>query len=311
VSDRLLYRIRDWEKHFEKAQMRAVESVKWVAMPVKHEGLGYRRLMARPDGLALFGGWNLIVQVAAKCRRGGRLETDLGPLDAHDLSLITGAPAEAMQAALDVFASLEISWLEVVTEPGAAADSTADGRLSATGQDRTEQDNDSCSEPQAASEPAVMTFPVVGKDQPEWGLTAAKLAEFRETFPGIDVQAECLKARQWCVVNPAKRKTPRGMPRFLFGWLEGAQNRGGGIRNGVPPPRQDAGAGPAFDEARRVLATVPVQDEARYRAAINSLPAQTRKALKAMGGTSRIREMTEANRGSVFAAFRSAWEAAT
>ncbi len=48
--------------------------------------------------------------------------------------------------------------------------------------------------------------------------------EYAETYPGIDAAAECRKARQWCIDNPAKRKTAKGMTAFLNRWMQKAQN---------------------------------------------------------------------------------------
>src|SRR5262249_17224097 len=81
----------------------------------------------------------------------------------------------------------------------------------------TSPDGEVGSEPaKPASEPkTVLVFPVVGGKAKEWALTDAKLAEYAEAYPGIDVLLECKKARQWCIDNPSKRKTPRGMPAFL------------------------------------------------------------------------------------------------
>ena len=62
------------------------------------------------------------------------------------------------------------------------------------------------------------------KNGKTWGLTAAKLAEYRETFPGFDVEAELRLARQWCIDNPGKRKTAKGMPKFLTSWLSRKTN---------------------------------------------------------------------------------------
>lgn len=56
---------------------------------------------------------------------------------------------------------------------------------------------------------------------------ASKLSEYRESFPGVDVIAEARKARQWCIDNPAKRKTARGMAAFLSRWFSKEQNRSG------------------------------------------------------------------------------------
>ena len=94
-----------------------------------------------------------------------------------------------------------------------------------------EEKEDSCAEPdEPATAPvvSVMTFPVKATaDKPkEWPLTQAKLDEYAETFVGMDVLGQCRKARLWCVENPAKRKTARGMGKFLFGWIERSNNRG-------------------------------------------------------------------------------------
>jgi len=91
-------------------------------------------------------------------------------------------------------------------------------------------DGEACSEPDGpASEPddrAVLTFPVVGNGAKEWHLRESKVREYAESHPGVDALAECRKARQWCIDNLTKRKTPRGMPAFLSRWLTNAQDRG-------------------------------------------------------------------------------------
>lgn len=84
-------------------------------------------------------------------------------------------------------------------------------------------------------DPVVLEFPTCRKDRPTWRLTQSKLDEYRETYEHLDVLAECRKARQYVRDNPAKRKTPDGMSRYLTGWLNRAQNSGGGVRRGDPP----------------------------------------------------------------------------
>ena len=66
----------------------------------------------------------------------------------------------------------------------------------------------------------VMNMPT--KAGTDWPLYRSKVAELAETFPGIDIEAEARKARQWLRDNPDRRKTPRGMPRFLSGWMSRA-----------------------------------------------------------------------------------------
>ncbi|MCB1641790.1 MAG: hypothetical protein KDI37_08670 [Xanthomonadales bacterium] len=64
--------------------------------------------------------------------------------------------------------------------------------------------------------------------QKEWELPAEKLTEYLDTFDGLDVRAELRKAKQWTHDNPAKRKTPTGMARFLTSWLSRANDQGRG-----------------------------------------------------------------------------------
>lgn len=100
-----------------------------------------------------------------------------------------------------------------------------------------------CSEPTSpASEPSasvpvpILEFPTVGKPKRSWPLTQAKLAEWVEAYPGVDVMAECRKALQWCRDNPTKQKTFDGMLKFLSGWLGRCQDRG--LTHGPAPPRE-------------------------------------------------------------------------
>jgi len=57
-----------------------------------------------------------------------------------------------------------------------------------------------------------------------WRPTVAKIHEWQATFPVMDLDAQLRLAGQWLKDNPAKRKTEKGMHRFLFAWLERAQN---------------------------------------------------------------------------------------
>ncbi|MGQ0633094.1 MAG: hypothetical protein ACT4QC_00645 [Planctomycetaceae bacterium] len=83
----------------------------------------------------------------------------------------------------------------------------------------------------------VLTFPCSGTGAREWHLTEEKIAEYRESFPGIDVVLECKAARQWAVDNPRKRKTPCGMPAFLSRWLAKSQNENRGEIPSKPKSR--------------------------------------------------------------------------
>ena len=93
-------------------------------------------------------------------------------------------------------------------------------------------------EPLRDSTPPVLAFPVVGRpDAPTWGLSSGQIGAWRATYPALDVEAECRKAQAWILAAPSRRKTARGMPRFLVGWLNRATDRGGGrLVSGQPSP---------------------------------------------------------------------------
>ncbi len=100
---------------------------------------------------------------------------------------------------------------------------------------------DSSEPPEAASEQTaivqaettLLVFETVGKPPNEWHLHPSHVAEWSAAFPGIEIMAECRKALAWCNANPTKRKTYAGMPKFLFGWLQRAQDNAG--RGGTKP----------------------------------------------------------------------------
>ena len=63
-----------------------------------------------------------------------------------------------------------------------------------------------------------------------WELLESKLAEWRDSFPDVDIDAEVRRAVQWLRDNPSKRKTPRGMTRFFGAWLGRAEKKRGSRR---------------------------------------------------------------------------------
>lgn len=110
--------------------------------------------------------------------------------------------------------------------------------------DTATETSQSCAEPSPApaqEDPAVCVFQTNGKVK-SWILRESKLAEYKPLYPGIDVRMEAMKARQWCIDNPAKRKTASGMTRFLNSWLDKAQNSTGrgSLFNSPQPVSQPA-----------------------------------------------------------------------
>lgn len=109
-----LYRIRDWDRVFEKSQNRKVRKLSWVSVPNRHDGAGFRRLMAFQRGVEAYGAWLLIVEVASRLPTRGTLANENGALDCEDLSAKTGAPAAVFRRAIALLQKPGIAWLEKV-----------------------------------------------------------------------------------------------------------------------------------------------------------------------------------------------------
>lgn len=80
-----------------------------------------------------------------------------------------------------------------------------------------------------ASSPPVLEFPTQGTPR-SWALHQKQIDDWQAAYTSIDVKAECVKAREWLIATPAKRKTAGGMARFLVGWFNRAVERGGSPR---------------------------------------------------------------------------------
>ena len=66
---------------------------------------------------------------------------------------------------------------------------------------------------------------VILNDGTEWKPDQALFAEYVRLYPNVDVKQQFNEMRGWCLSNPAKRKTRRGVKRFVNGWLARRQDR--------------------------------------------------------------------------------------
>jgi hypothetical protein len=92
------------------------------------------------------------------------------------------------------------------------------------------------------------------------GITEADRTEWAQAFPGAVLAQELAKATAWLKANP-QRAGRRNWRRFLVGWLQRCQDKGGtnrtpGVRpDEKPPPKAFTGdVAEAFDRTRRKLA---------------------------------------------------------
>lgn len=79
-------------------------------------------------------------------------------------------------------------------------------------------------EPQAAS-PPVVSIPL--NDGTEYPVSQEQCQEWAGVYPAVDVIQQLREMREWCLNNPAKRKTARGVRGFITRWLAKEQDRGG------------------------------------------------------------------------------------
>lgn len=66
---------------------------------------------------------------------------------------------------------------------------------------------------------------IVLNDGTEWQCPLKDYEEFKRLYPGVDVDSEFRKMRAWSLNNATKRKTLRGIKRFVNSWLSREQDK--------------------------------------------------------------------------------------
>lgn len=93
------------------------------------------------------------------------------------------------------------------------------------GKGRREDTNvSSCAEPETASTPPVITLPL--NDGSEYPVSPESVKEWTGLYPAVDVMQQLRNMKGWLLSNPEKKKTRRGINRFITGWLSREQDRG-------------------------------------------------------------------------------------
>lgn len=152
-----VYQIVAWDRHYENSRSRDVDQCSFVCVPNKQHGMGFKYIMAEPDGPSIYGIWNLILGLCSQQRlhydpnkppdangkkvilfpRDGWLTVnglaDGAPLNAKDLAIKWTRHPDEIQRALDVLCSDNIMWLRhlettVVKLPSSCRQATLNGR---------------------------------------------------------------------------------------------------------------------------------------------------------------------------------------
>ena len=69
---------------------------------------------------------------------------------------------------------------------------------------------------------------LIQNDGNMYGVTDRQIARWAELYPAVDIMQELRRMCGWLEANPTRRKTSRGIPRFINTWLSKAQDKGGG-----------------------------------------------------------------------------------
>lgn len=91
-------------------------------------------------------------------------------------------------------------------------------------------------EPEKPAPVAVIGLPTVSEG--DFPIFESDIAEWAPAFPAVNVKQQLQAMRQWLLANQAKRKTKRGMRRFVVSWLDRKQNNGGSHVQATAPPQQ-------------------------------------------------------------------------
>ena len=100
-----------------------------------------------------------------------------------------------------------------------------------------ELNNTISSEPEATPSPqSGICIPL--NDKSVYDVPLDKIDIWKTTYPAVDVEQELRKMVAWSHSNPTKRKTRRGVDRFINSWLAREQDRGGSRTTKQQEPTQ-------------------------------------------------------------------------
>ena len=81
------------------------------------------------------------------------------------------------------------------------------------------------SEASEQDEPAFIFLPL--NDGTEYAVKYDKLQEWKNLYPAVDAEQALRNMRGWLLANQVKRKTKKGIERFINSWLSKEQDKGG------------------------------------------------------------------------------------
>ena len=93
-------------------------------------------------------------------------------------------------------------------------------------------------EPNISDQPAAVKIPL--NDKSEYSFIQTEIDEWSTLYPAVDILQELRFARGWCLSNPNKCKTRRGIRSFLNSWLMRQQDKYHNSGNGGKTTTQNS-----------------------------------------------------------------------
>lgn len=88
-----------------------------------------------------------------------------------------------------------------------------------------------CAEPETDSTPAIIKLPL--NDKTVYPIHQSDIDMWQELYPGVNVLQQLRAMSGWLDANPQKRKTRKGIKRFINSWLSREQDKGGNRQYGT------------------------------------------------------------------------------
>ena len=105
--------------------------------------------------------------------------------------------------------------------------------------DKIREEKTVCPEPEMAPD-RKKAISLTLNDKTEYWIFEDQIAKWSELFPAVDVMQELRKMKSWLDSNTSRRKTKRGILRFVNGWLSKEQDKGcRNQRYSTPPKAHD------------------------------------------------------------------------
>jgi hypothetical protein len=113
-----IYGVRNWRHLYENADTRRRKNLGWVLTPNRQDSRAYGRIMARgSDGLKVFGGWMVLLQLASRGPvelRGVLCDSDGNPYSIEDMAIKTRLLIPDLEFTIEVLTNH--NWLFVESQ---------------------------------------------------------------------------------------------------------------------------------------------------------------------------------------------------